>query len=514
MSELKSADDFPKQGEALNTAKTGTLKFLLLLGGVACLVAFAVIAITGDTDRREVMAYSWLFAVMFFLTLAVGGIFWTLVHNATNSGWGIVVRRLMENLGSLTPWMLLLGLPLVFCNDFKNGLYEWIPEQAALIEDAEKFAESHLEREKAERKQALEDAESSLAALETETAAALKRAGENQGEVNFLEERLEKAKTDLAKLQAGQLDDGQLKKELQVRFMKHGDGEGQHGNVLLYHKSAYLNLGAWVFRYFVYLVSLGGVIYLLRRWSISQDKDGNPKYTLWMRRWSCAFIAVFGIAWTFLVVDWLMVLDYTWFSTMWGIYLFAGSALSSLAVIISLLTYLRSKGQLQDVVTMEHYHLLGKLLHTFVIFWAYIAFSQFFLIWYANITEETKFYLLRNADFFNAYTVALLVIGHFFLPFFVLLPRKVKKMPKVMVGISVWLVLMQIADIYWIVIPERGVSLTGGAQLVMWGAMWFDLLAFLAVGGIFGYLLFRSLGKSSLYPSRDPRLEESLNVVN
>lgn len=166
---------------------------------------------------------------------------------------------------------------------------------------------------------------------------------------------------------------------------------------------------------------------------------------------------------------------------------------------------------------MEHYHLMGKLMHSFVIFWAYIAFSQYFLIWYANITEETKFYLLRNTDFFNSYTVMLLVIGHFFIPFAALLVRQVKKTPKLMVAISVWMLLMQIADIYWIIIPERGVSLTAGSdhmQFVIPGAIWFDLLAFLAVGGIFGYLLLRSLGQSSLYPSQDPRLEESLNVVN
>ncbi len=519
MSALKSADDFPKDGEALNKSKTGKLKSLFLIGGGACLLLFAILAVTGggedgEVSRRSVMAYSWLFAVMFFLTLAVGGIFWTLVHNATNSGWGILVRRLMENLGSLTPWILLLGLPLVFCGDFKNALWEWIPEQVALEDGADKYADAHLDSEKASKLKGLQSAEAALKKLEGETATGLAKAGENKGEANFLQERLDKAKADLDKLEKGQLNDKELKEELRVHYMQHGDGKGGHGNPLLYHKHGYLNPGFWLFRYFAYVIGLGGVIYVLRKWSITQDSSGDPKYTRWLRRASCGFIAVFAICWTFLVVDWLMVLDYAWFSTMWGVYLFAGAAVSSMALLVALVTYLRSIGHFKDTITMEHYHLMGKLMHSFVIFWAYIAFSQYFLIWYANITEETKFYLLRNTDFFNSYTVILLVIGHFFIPFGALLLRSVKKTPKLMVAIAVWLLLMQISDIYWIIIPERGVSLTHGVELTISGAIWYDLLAFLAVGGIFGYLLLRSLGKASLYPSQDPRLEESLNVVN
>ncbi|NOY00613.1 MAG: hypothetical protein GXP30_12900 [Verrucomicrobia bacterium] len=519
MSALKSADDFPKEGEALNTTKTGKLKALFLLGGVACLILFALLAITGGGEegetltRRGVMAYSWLFAVMFFLTLAVGGIFWTLVHNATNSGWGIMVRRLMENLGSLTPWILLLGLPLVFCSDFKSALWEWIPEQAELREGAAKYADEHLDAEKASRLKEFKSAEVALKKLETETATALAKAGGNKGEANFLQERLDQVKAEFDML-IEDPSESDVRNDLEIHFMKHGDGSENHGNVLLYHKSGYLNIVSWVIRYILYVLILGGIAYVLRRLSVAQDKSGDPKYTRWLRRTSCGFIFFFGVSWTFLVVDWLMVLDYSWFSTMWGVYLFAGAAVSSMAFLVALLTYLRSLGHFKDTVTMEHYHLMGKLMHSFVIFWAYIAFSQFFLIWYANITEETKFYLLRNSDFFNTYTISLLVIGHFFIPFAALLIRQVKKTPKLMVVIAGWLLLMQIADIYWIIIPERGVSLTGGEQLTIPGAVWYDLLAFLAVGGIFGYLLLRSLGKSSLYPSRDPRLEESLNVVN
>ena len=155
----------------------------------------------------------------------------------------------------------------------------------------------------------------------------------------------------------------------------------------------------------------------------------------------------------------------------------------------------------------------------FVIFWAYIAFSQFFLIWYANITEETKFYLTRNTAFWNTYTIAFLVIGHFFVPFTILLVQKVKKLPLVISGAAVWNLIMHSLDIYWIIIPERGPSLTahlGEANIAMTipGAWIFDVLAFVSVAGIFGFFLLKQLSSASLFPCRDPRLDESLNVVN
>ena len=160
---------------------------------------------------------------------------------------------------------------------------------------------------------------------------------------------------------------------------------------------------------------------------------------------------------------------------------------------------------------------MGKLMHAFVIFWAYIAFSQFFLIWYANITEETKFYLTRNTEFWNTYTVTFLVVGHFFIPFAILLLRKVKKLPMVISAVAIWNLAMHFLDLYWIIIPERGPSLTadkGEMLMTIPGAFWLDLLAFISVAGLFGFVLLKVLASASLFPCRDPRLDESLNVVN
>lgn len=148
---------------------------------------------------------------------------------------------------------------------------------------------------------------------------------------------------------------------------------------LLIEKAAYLN--PWFFWiragfYFVFFWVCGG---LLRRFSIAQDKDGSPRYTILNRRvtFSCALL--FAVCLTFAAVDWLMGLDYHWFSTMWGVYIFAGTALSSMCVLVLITTALRSAGYLKGIVTMEHYHIMGKLMMAFTIFWAYIGFSQYML---------------------------------------------------------------------------------------------------------------------------------------
>ena len=171
-------------------------------------------------------------------------------------------------------------------------------------------------------------------------------------------------------------------------------------------------------------------------------------------------------------------------------------------------------GYLKKVVTAEHYHLMGKLLFAFTVFWGYIAFSQFFLIWYANITEETRFFLQRNTDFWNTYTILFLVVGHFFIPFLMLLIQQAKKNFIYICAAAIWTLCMHVLDVYWIIIPERGPSLTHGEVMTIPGAIWYDIIAFLAVGGIFGFCLLKQLGTASLFPCRDPRLDESLNVVN
>ncbi len=504
MAGLKDGDDY-RDGERFKIPAPLQLVFLLV--GVAGAALFFILRFTMP-EKAGAMGYSWLFAVTFFLSLGVGGLFWTLLHHASNSGWGTVVRRLMENLAGVIPFMILLGLPLLIAGfGFRDALWEWFPKRQAALTEAHEKAEKEKSAYIAEKTKELEKAKAAVEAAKADLA---NIATPSAGHRIYLERRIAELEKKAADLSEEDLSE-------QGAMTSLVDHHFQAGEALLHKKRGYLNEKFWWIRQIFYLLVLSGIAWILRGWSVKLDKDGDPKWFRLMRRWSCGFLPFFATAWTFLVFDWLMGLDYTWFSTMWGVYLFAGCALNSMGFLVLLLTLLRRAGYLQNVVTMEHYHLMGKLMHAFVIFWAYIAFSQFFLIWYANITEETKFYLTRNTEYWNTYTIAFLVIGHFFVPFLVLLMRQVKKVPMLISIVAIWNLLMHALDIYWIIIPERGPSLTVGTDHMLMaipGAWMFDVLAFVSVAGFFGFFLLRLLGSASLFPCRDPRLDESLNVIN
>lgn len=289
-------------------------------------------------------------------------------------------------------------------------------------------------------------------------------------------------------------------------------------DVLLGKKAAYLNAPFFYGRAVFYLAVLMFFGTLLRRLSVKQDDTGAPGLSLTMRKLSYAGIPLFAMCLTFGAFDWLMGLDYRWFSTMWGVYIFAGSALSSMALMVVTTRWLQSKGWLKEV-TVEHYHLMGKLLLAFTIFWAYIAFSQYFLIWYANMPEETLFFLRRSTGTWKWLT-AVLVFGHFLGPFILLLLQWTKKRPNVLTGLALWILLMHAADLYWIILPQ---SQFGGGradydalQGVLPGVQlhWMDLASFATVVGLLLYLFLRRLSTASLIPVHDPRLEESLHCHN
>ncbi len=281
---------------------------------------------------------------------------------------------------------------------------------------------------------------------------------------------------------------------------------------VLPEKFGYLNRTFWYIRFFAYFGILGSMAWYMRGRYLVQELDGSVKHTIRARQFACAMLFPFALTVTFAAVDWLMALDYNWFSTMWGVYIFAGSAWSSMALMLLVVSYLRSLGYLQKVVTGEHYHLMGKLLLTFTIFWAYIAFDQYFLIWYANIPEETRFFLIRNTEGWRWVSI-LLLVGHFVLPFVVLLQQQQKKNVGLTCAVAVWVLVMHIVDIYWNIIPMRGPTL--GQGVWMGGTAWMgDIIAFCTVFGILGYLYMLRLTHHSLYAWRDPRLVESINVRN
>src|SRR2546430_10245532 len=159
---------------------------------------------------------------------------------------------------------------------------------------------------------------------------------------------------------------------------------------------------------------------------------------------------MFALCLTVGAFDWLMRLNYHGFSTMFGVYSFAGAAGASMSLLVLVITALRQAGYLKDIVTVEHYHIMGKWMLAFCVFWAYIGFGQYMLIWYANLPEETQFFITRNTQSWWALSM-LLVIGRFFGPFAILLVRSVKKHPSQLCLIAGWIVFMQLLDMYVIV---------------------------------------------------------------
>ncbi|MFT4175324.1 MAG: hypothetical protein QM627_01595 [Luteolibacter sp.] len=435
MSHHVTSADIAIQGDHLDSSKTSKIKAIsLAVAAIGTLISLYLLFLAPEKIRGS-FAYSWLFAFYFFLTLSIGGCFWTLLHNVSNSGWGTSVRRTFENLAATYPWMFLFGIPLMF-PQVQQYLFEWMNVHRA----------AH----------------------------------------------------------------GNVKEHL------------HHVDHLLYNKYWYMNIPFWYGRMLFFFFGLGLTIIGLRKLSTAQDTDPNPgvKRLLKARFHSTYTLIIFALTITFTGFDFLMGLDYKWFSTMWGVYLFAGSALNSMAVIILVCTWLQSKGHLRHVTNGEHYHIMGKLLFAFTTFWAYVTFSQYFLIWYAGITEETSYFLIRNTEGWNTAMIAL-VFGHFVVPFVVLLQAWLKKDPKYLSIVAAYTLVMHVLDHYLITIPERGVSLGnikpdvfGPLQVAIPGAFWGDILAFVTIGAAFVFFLIRALGQHSLYPNRDPRILESANVSN
>jgi uncharacterized membrane protein YidH (DUF202 family) len=276
--------------------------------------------------------------------------------------------------------------------------------------------------------------------------------------------------------------------------------ENAHDPLLL-EKAAYLNKPFFYARAIIYFVFFVISSTLLRAFSIAQDSNGSGTYTVLNRRVTFSSAIPFAICLTFAAVDWLMGLDYHWYSTMWGVYIFAGTALSSICVLVLVITALRAAGYLQQVVTVEHYHIMGNLMLAFTIFWAYIAFSQYMLIWYSNIPEETIYFLRRNTASWW-YLSQFLVVGHFFVPFLFLLFNRGKRTPSFLCGMAIWLLLMHLLDMYVVVLPPLHVTGVRPNPL--------DFFSLLAIGCTLAAVFLKRLGDSALYPLRDPRLAKSI----
>jgi hypothetical protein len=194
---------------------------------------------------------------------------------------------------------------------------------------------------------------------------------------------------------------------------------------------------------------------------------------------------------------------------MWGVYLFAGGAVSCMAVMVLTFAALRLVGRLSGLVTEEHFHDLGKLLFAFTCFWAYIAFSQYFLIWYSNIPEETFWMLERTTGDWKG-TGIFLAVGHFIIPFLFLLPRSIKRKPALVAIGAAWMLFMHVMDYVWIVRP----ILHHGGHAPTPATWWLDIAAIIGVFGVFFGLFVARVGSGPLTTLKDPKLPEAMSHVN
>jgi len=275
-------------------------------------------------------------------------------------------------------------------------------------------------------------------------------------------------------------------------------------------KRAFLNPTFFLVRLAVYLGVWAGLAIWYWRTSLRQDQTGDAGLTTQMQTLSAPAMLLYAITVTGAAFDLLMSLDPHWYSTIFGVYFFAGCAVAIFAAIIAAVCAVQRAGLLHRSITREHYHDLGKFLFGFTFFWGYIAFSQYMLIWYANIPEETA-WLRRhgmstdpaNITAWSGVALALL-FGYLLIPFAGLLSRHVKRNAAAVTFWAVWMLIFHYVDLYWLVMPQIG-PLT--PRLI-------DLAALVGVGGIFAAEFLRRLSGCSLRPLRDPRLEESLEFEN
>lgn len=280
------------------------------------------------------------------------------------------------------------------------------------------------------------------------------------------------------------------------------DAERMTTDHLLQVKKSYLNFPFFMIR----IVGFSLLMWLFSKQivgrSLAQDQNGDHALTTGAVPWSIAFMFVFALGFSLFSVDLLMALLPYWYSTIWGVYCFSGLIQATFAFMILLAYAINNSGAVKGYINEEHIHDLAKFLKGFTVFWAYIAFSQFMLIWYANIPEETEFYLLRAQNGWMGISLGLLIF-RFIVPFLVLLPRGVKRNEGTLKIVCWGVLLMQFVDLYWIVYPNFN------ENQLSFGIL--ELLVFAGMAGVFMLSVFRFFEKNSPVAIKDPRMHEALN---
>jgi len=276
---------------------------------------------------------------------------------------------------------------------------------------------------------------------------------------------------------------------------------GAAADPLIAAKAGYLNLPAFGVRMVLFLGLWGAFALMLRRESLAQDADGQVRHTRRSVVLAAVFLLLGGYSLSLASVDWLMSVQPHWASTIFGFYTIGSTLLTGTAVAILAVWWVRRSGRLPEV-NESHLHDLGKLLFGFCTFWAYLWFSQYLLIWYANLPEETSYILARTRGGWAPLFWGNLVAG-WVLPFLLLLPRAAKRTPARLVPVAALVLVGRLLDVWLQIAPA---TLRAGPPVP-----WVELGALVGIGAAFGLVFFRVLGAAPLEPAHDPYLVESLH---
>lgn len=278
--------------------------------------------------------------------------------------------------------------------------------------------------------------------------------------------------------------------------------EAVQADKLLKGKEPYLNLEFFTIRIVVFLLIWLAFYFLLTKNSKKQDTSKDQGLTKKNIKISAIFMPFFALTITFSAIDWMMSLEPHWFSTIYGVYYFSGTMLAALAATTYLLIYLNERKLLFKGLNQDHYYSFGALLFAFTNFWAYIAFSQFLLIYYANMPEETFWYLARWEGSWIVFSIGLIIV-HFVVPYFGLLSQPSKMNPKRLKFMSLWILFAHFYDLYWLIMP------TYSKEGIVFG--WMELGFPLLAVGIVALMFGLKANKQNLIPVGDPKLIRGIN---
>jgi hypothetical protein len=294
---------------------------------------------------------------------------------------------------------------------------------------------------------------------------------------------------------------------LPIVFGMHSIYEWSHEGItatdpLIAAKAPYLNTPFFLVRQAIYFAIWNAIGFLLTKWSAEHDRTADVALLDKIARLSGAGILIYGLTVTFAMVDWTMSVNAHWFSTIWGMLYVGGQGLSAFAFGICVLAMLAQTAPLNRVITHHHFHDLGKLLFAFLMLWAYLSFSQFLIIWSANLPEEIPHYLDRWDNTWKFLSI-FIVVGHFIVPYSLLLSRDLKRNVTKLRIIATWLLVARLAEYFWHVAPELHKD---GMSINL-----LDVALPLALGGVFISLFVSNLGGRSLLPVNDPELDKALH---